>query len=365
MLQDEGEHFDRLAQSHLLRQDGTANGIGRSQSRLRRHRTCEYMEVERCVDTNPPRTALGTQRLPLSGGRFSLEQEAHRSALKRQQMCEKCARLLAWRHARLGAHLAATETLVYERRAADFVHGREVHLVRMFHHRTQLLSYIRGLRSKAGTRCKDIDAQAYIVVVPGEMSVHVQDGERQGRQAPCRRHEGYRYERFCACAHVQEGSVARMYVYARLHSRLPIRHAVERDARVPVPGDAGTKVQRIAAHEHGIHELVCTLSGIEGCIECRKRGERRIVDAPRHNVHRMHISSDATARPAPCSSSRDVYEGAAGPTSAAGAQGLFSTSPIMSVLTGAIRVAAASSGARAMLMKRAAVPAAMQGMYEA
>ena len=60
-----------------------------------------------------------------------------------------------------------------------------------------------------------------------------------------------------------------------------------------------------------------------------------------------------------------VYEGAAGPTSAAGAQGLFSTSPIMSVLTGAIRVAAASSGARAMLMKRAAVPAAMQGMYEA
>lgn len=47
-----------------------------------------------------------------------------------------------------------------------------------------------------------------------------------------------------------------------------------------------------------------------------------------------------------------------------GHQGLFSTSPIMSVLTGAIRVAAASSGARAMLMKRAAVPTVMQGMYE-
>lgn len=37
---------------------------------------------------------------------------------------------------------------------------------------------------------------------------------------------------------------------------------------------------------------------------------------------------------------------------------------IMTVLTGAFRVAAASSGARAMLMKRAAVPAAMQGTFE-
>lgn len=35
----------------------------------------------------------------------------------------------------------------------------------------------------------------------------------------------------------------------------------------------------------------------------------------------------------------------------------------MAILTGAIRVAAASSGARAALMKRAAIPAATQGTY--
>ena len=51
------------------------------------------------------------------------------------------------------------------------------------------------------------------------------------------------------------------------------------------------------------------------------------------NTDDLSPAPDATTRPAPCSSSRDVYEGAAGPTSAAGAQDLFSTSPIMSVLT--------------------------------